>query len=62
MADDPKPNPKPIVPHPKKREVPLIKAVGVYNPWGSKQLTYPIYSNLWNEYSFIFWSIMGLKI
>jgi hypothetical protein len=32
MADDPEPNPWPIVPYPKKREVPLMKAASIYNP------------------------------
>ena len=30
MADDPRPNPGPIVPHPKKSKVPLIKALFIY--------------------------------
>jgi hypothetical protein len=62
MADDPKPNPRPIVPYPKNREVPLIKAVGIYNQWGPNLSDGTIYSDLWSEYDFISWRVTALII
>jgi hypothetical protein len=37
MDDDPRPNPEPIVPHPKKSKVPLIKALFIYQSWYWKE-------------------------